>query len=864
MKTTSTALLALALLLGTAIAGEKAAAAPAGAREVLNTKSYWRWHVTYSNPTYKDKDGKDQPLKRKGRRKRFDPDRITSAPPPTNWMATNFDDRGWPRSRIPWSRPVAFGRFSVARVSMRGRFTVTDPAAAKLYISSRHVGGLIIYLNGQEVGRTNMPEGKIDNDTLANVYDDKVYLGKNGKPHPKFLAKWAVNQLPIKLRGRSMAPVELPAKLLKKGVNVLAVEVRRARYSAAAMKWLVGRSSAYGPQWIHASLMDLRLRCAGGGATPNVARPKGVQVWNHDRNDRVTVYDYGDPGEGLRPVKIIGAKNGSFCGQVIISSRGAISGVKVTPGELKGPGSIPAKNVTVLYGRMNWHNRRVGTWCDSLQQKPITDMAVNRKAKAATLPLLFRVKIPADAKAGIYKGSIAVSASGKSFDVPIELDVADWKIPDPRDYRTYMGIYQSPTSVALRYKVDMWSEQHWKLVEKSIAQLARVGNKMVNIPVVEQTQFGNDKGFVTWIRKADGSYDHDLSIMEKYVKLALKHWGSLDYVTLQIWHAAGGGGKGGWDTRPANTKCTVTVRDEKSGKIESVQVPVFGTPESKKFWRPVLAKIKKSLTKLGAEKGMCVGILSDSTAPKAVFTMFNEVFPGGKGALWHRGCHTTTNSMTPYQVKGAPRTNNVILHEHCYGMSMVSPGIKVLPAFHTFRGRPGTAYFRIVGHEGTATLLSNRTMAMRGMFCQKQGVGRICLDYWGVMKDKRGRSSHIFNRWPHSTCAQRKPTLLKLTWPGAEGAETTLRYEALVEGVQESEAMIVVSEGAASEDKVGKELAGKCRKVIRDYLRFCHYKNQISEHFTVVHVDHHGWQELARRVFKLAGEVSRKLGGKSK
>ena len=30
---------------------------------------------------------------------------------------------------------------------------------------------------------------------------------------------------------------------------------------------------------------------------------------------------------------------------------------------------------------------------------------------------------------------------------------ADWTLPDPRDFRTYVGVYQSPTTLALRHRV---------------------------------------------------------------------------------------------------------------------------------------------------------------------------------------------------------------------------------------------------------------------------------------------------------------------------------------------------------------------------------------------------------------------------
>ena len=59
---------------------------------------------------------------------------------------------------------------------------------------------------------------------------------------------------------------------------------------------------------------------------------------------------------------------------------------------------------------------------------------------------------------------------------------------------------------------------------------------------------------------------------------------------------------------------------------------------------------------------------------------------------------------------------------------------------------------------------------------------------------------------------------------------------------------------------VSKLSAERCRKLVREHLWFCHTRNQISEHYTVVHVNHYEWQDLAERTFALAGEVARTLG----
>jgi hypothetical protein len=87
-----------------------------------------------------------------------------------------------------------------------------------------------------------------------------------------------------------------------------------------------------------------------------------------------------------------------------------------------------------------------------------------------------------------------------------------------------------------------------------------------------------------------------------------------------------------------------------------------------------------------------------------------------------------------------------------------------------------------------------------------------------------------------------------------------MRYEALCEGVQECDALIVVSEGAAGAGRVGAELAKKCEGCIRDHLWYCHTRNQHRWSYSYVHMNHNGWQELSRRTYDLAGEVSRKLG----
>ncbi|MCK5528099.1 MAG: hypothetical protein KAI74_00335 [Kiritimatiellae bacterium] len=849
---------------------------PKAAKDILNSKSFWRYSVASDKHTYKE-NGIDVPVK-VAKRVASAEVPVANPAPEAGWMKLGFDDSCWPRERMAYLGRYAFDRVTSEQISLRGKFNVTDVKTANLYFETKYIGGFVLYINGKEVGRVDLPKGELTSKSFATPYADSYYLDDKGVPFNKWknvTRKSDGKKIPGQvyygeLRMDRKFSVKIPSTVLVAGVNVIAVELHRSAISLAAKTWSKFGKSGYVRSWSHLGLKGLRLANAGDGVVANIARPTGIQIWNVDINNRVDMNDYGDPNEKSQPVRIVAARNGSFIGQFVVSSDKKISNFKVTAEGLKaekGTAVIGADKVDLLYADFDWKPRWNQLWALNLQKKapesvPIVAVAAPRKENGAMKPVVVRINVAADVKAGVYSGKVLVVADGERFTVPVKLEVADWTLPDPVDFRTYVGLYESPTTVSMQYKVPMWSEEHWKLLEKSFELLGRAGNKFLNIDVVDETQYGNDDGYITWVKQADGSYTYDLSVMERLVELALKHWGQIDFIPLQIWHSAGGGGRGGWYFRPVDTKCTVRVKDAKTGNISHMQVPVFGTAEAIEFWKPVLLQIQQSLTKLGVEKGMCIGILGDSTAPVGVFETITAAYPGDKGAFWQRGLHNATSSKVPYEVERKVPGNKVILHEHCYGMKMVNYDIPTLPEMHTLRGQPAAAYFRISNFGNVATLMFYREMGKRALFTKKTGLSRICFDYWDVPDPNNPdrKPGDIYNRWLHSTCAQREPSLKRMSWPGVEGAETTTRFENLIVGIQEAEALIVLSEGAANEEKVGKKLADKCRSVMRRQLGFAHYNNIYSERHIMLHVNYYGWQDMSAELYAVAGEVAAKMG----
>lgn len=782
--------------------------------------------------------------------------------PAANWTDGAFDDSAWPRAQLG-SPGVTDGECAFAgafRVLLRARFEATDPAAVQnLQLGELHFqGGVLVYLNGREIARAGLPEGALAATTAALPYADAAWLNAAGRPIPADKGSIPKDQRKDceereATRVRTLTPVALPAGALRKGVNLLAIEVRRSdSHPKGVAEW---SPIALDPK-------SLRLTATGTGIVPNVSRPKGVHVWVEDINDRVGAHDWADPYETVGPVRMAGARNGTFGGLVVVSSGAPLKETRVTASDLKaltGGAVIASSALEMLsahpdgtaYGRITWYDGLLpGVAADVplAQYKPWGRPPVS---DAAILPVYLRLRIPRDARSGDYRGTVTVQTAGAApVSVPVEVCVSDYTLPDPKDYRTYVGLYESPTSVAMQYKVTEWSEEHWKLLDKSFALLARAGNKMINLPVVDQTQFGNDEGMVYWIRKPDGTFAYDFTVFDRFVALAQKHFGTLDYVALQIWHS------GGWDTRKADQQNTVTVVDPQTGKRDRLQVPTFGTTESKAFWKPLLAACHERLAKRGLDKAMCIGILSDGTAPKEVFAAFDEIWPGGAPARWTRGLHAACGVGGPYKLSGG---GVCVLHEHCYGSPMFTVA-EPISGLSTFRGMPATAYFRFSGFETLCTVMGYRLLTDQAIFLRKQGIGRIGFDFWDVVPTRHDADDgrNIYNRYPQSSCAQRAPALYKLCWPGPEGAETTQRFEVLCQGIQETEAMLAISQ--ALDQRAGKldpVLADRCRKVLLDRLWVVNTRPILSAHWATManHLNHYGWQELDKRCFDCAAAV---------
>ena len=104
--------------------------------------------------------------------------RNDSAPWPADWRERTFDDSAWAQGPAV----LGFGSAGVVTnidvppptsnrpisVQFRRTFDVVDPSAlSQVRVTVRADDGVVVYLNGQEVGRSNLPAGALTQNTYA-------------------------------------------------------------------------------------------------------------------------------------------------------------------------------------------------------------------------------------------------------------------------------------------------------------------------------------------------------------------------------------------------------------------------------------------------------------------------------------------------------------------------------------------------------------------------------------------------------------------------------------------------------------------------------------------------------------------------
>lgn len=883
----SARLVFMAVVLATSLtAWAQAPSEASGRADVLKITSPWRvWHVI--KPPLLMQDDRIEASQ-------LTPDWIMqpTAEPAEGWFDPDFDDSGWARQFGISMGKLRFFDFQpamVAREVRRARFEVTDAAAVEdLRLDVGYYGGIIVYLNGEQIARASIWDRQHEGELLAEPYGPEAAM-----PEKEVHLRMTEHRL------RRLAPITIDKSLLRSGVNVLAIETIRTVYLP---EHIDSKDGADHIMWGNCGLRALSLTAASmNGLIGNAARPAGLQVWNSDINAGDFDQDWGDPGQALEPIRIVATRNGTFSGKVVVGSDGPIRRLTVRADDLRaleGVGRIDASAIQVRFAQpgglghaASHHGRQVTRFEPLLTKAPEVVQTIERPrystwlypkdypitdSAGAVMPVWVTVNVPADARATEYAGDLRISAEGHDdMLVPINVKVSPFVLPEPSQFETFMDVMQSPDTLALEYEVAMWSEAHWRLIEQSLRQTARAGTRVAYIPLIAETNMGNAESMVRWVKKGDG-FEYDFTAMERYLDLIEKTQGKPDLVVLVVWDIYVDkqviGNERHHDESVAEDRqshggrgpmVTAEVDDERT----THQMPHYEQAAAKSAWQPMVRQLMARLDARELTDRVAVGISTDTNPIQEAVDLWKALLPQ---AGWVRHAHSGAQHEG-----GVP----VVYNAEVWAPRFIAQRRPDTPAGWARPAPPVWTQFVRTAFDGSPPV-THRFQAEMNVAGNQHGVGRIGGDFWPVFKSRRGaRTGRVSTaRYPRSSWRNLDIVTAYLE-PGPEGPVSSARYEMLLEGLQETEARIVIERALADDairDRLGSELVRKCEALLaeRDLAaRRGTSSFLLGDHFTRRSTDNHawwqmnghtgqlwfigsGWQERTGRLYDLAAAVA--------
>lgn len=294
----------------------------------------------------------------------------------------------------------------------------------------------------------------------------------------------------------------------------------------------------------------------------------------------------------MRVIILEGLANEVLSAQVIVKSRVDIGGLSGQLSDLTGSagGTIPAGRVR--YGAYLPVDETMTLTADPLLEVGAVDVPAN-VAQAVWLT----IKVPAGTAPGQYTGQLRLSASGQQEVFDLQLEVLSGVLPDPSDWSFYLNIWQDPSGVARAHQVEVWSEEHWALLEDYAKNFVAHGMDVITASIVYDP-WDSQTGYpyhtmVEWNYPGEyrlGGADQfiwDFSTFDRYVELmmAAAMDEKIDCFSMV---------KGPWIT----TRADIRYFDTQSGRYRTV-ISTLGDDPWREIWSAFLPVFKAHLVDKG-------------------------------------------------------------------------------------------------------------------------------------------------------------------------------------------------------------------------------------------------------------------------
>lgn len=248
--------------------------------------------------------------------------------------------------------------------------------------------------------------------------------------------------------------------------------------------------------------------------------------------------------------------------------------------------------------------------------------SINGHEARTTRPVWCTLEVPRNLAAGTYETTMTLLADGQPADsLTVSIDVADRTLPEPSRQHFHLDLWQQPYAIARYHGVKPWSPEHFEAMRPYMESLARAGQKVVSAILFYEPwgDQSHDKfePMIQTIKGADGTWRYDYTVFDRYVEM-MEQCGIGEQVNCFSMIP--------WDM-------SFRYFDEKSGKYEYLTTQT-STAEYRELWTAFLTSFADHLRSTGRFDKTCIAM--DERGLPAMLDAYNlltETVPDMKMAL---------------------------------------------------------------------------------------------------------------------------------------------------------------------------------------------------------------------------------------
>jgi hypothetical protein len=202
-------------------------------------------------------------------------------------------------------------------------------------------------------------------------------------------------------------------------------------------------------------------------------------------------------------------------------------------------------------------------------------------------PVWLSIHIPSQTAAGNYTGFLEVLNGTKILKkLQVTLEVLNRTLPEPSQWAYHLDLWQNPYATARINAVTPWSDAHMEALKPEMQRLANAGQKAITASIIHDPwnsqTYDIYQSMIKWVKKKDGTWAYNYTNFDKWVSFMMG-LGIDRYINC-------------YSMIPWNLK--FYYYDEATGK-EEVVVAKPGTAAYNDHWKPMLKDFARHLKQKG-------------------------------------------------------------------------------------------------------------------------------------------------------------------------------------------------------------------------------------------------------------------------